>query len=606
MNEDEFQQKGRIDSLLQKKPYLALLAHSGLEDGNKEALFQLQPARNGVAIPAIRKADGSYRFLASPRDPMQEASRMLPADLDRWRGREIVLILGMGNPSILETILPHLAENQVTIAIDAFFELGQLLLVHPAVLRYLERPGSHLFCGEEMMIHLRTYLESIPSDRITGVRLIRHSPSLALATTYYEEVETLTKEIIQAKLSDMMTRFEFERQWLGSIMVNARFFPLRKTIDENRALPVDLTPHIGALQGVPGCIVSAGPSLVESLDLLRQLKSKAFLLCTDTALKLLLSRNIRPHGVITLDAQLHSLRHYQGEDLSDITLFADIVVHPDLLHRLNFRNVVFTTTEKSLIDSSGAVHRETTPGTSFIEKYYGPIAGVQSGGSVATTAFDLLRLLGVNSIFFIGQDLAYTGRKIHATGTHHIHGWLPTLHRLRTLENINERVIQKRKVSYQNGLSSQRVLTDYVLDLYNQWFRDAMGTVDFPVYNLSAKGAIIPGSKRPDNISSFIDSLPTNVSSGDFLLQHPPLQIHTREEDGKLLTSLKAAIQKSNSASLLEEYPELETTARRARIYVARNETRLTPERALQVEKDYILRDLKRILRFILRYRKKD
>ncbi len=80
---------------------------------------------------------------------------------------------------------------------------------------------------------------------------------------------------------------------------------------------------------------------------------------------------------------------------------------------------ILSTTSKYFTDRHGNTRRETTPVMDWIERYTEPIGDIQSGGSVATSAFDLLLNLGCDPVILVGQDLAYTGREIHSSGTYH-------------------------------------------------------------------------------------------------------------------------------------------------------------------------------------------
>ncbi len=282
----------------------------------------------------------------------------------------------------------------------------------------------------------------------------------------------------------------------------------------------------GRLRGMPGLLVSAGPSLRESLPVIREFRSRGVLLACDTALKVLLKAGIVPHAVLTLDAQRHTLFSLQGLSLpagcppeDAPVLFADLVANPGVLRAAiasGLRGPIFTTTAQISYAADGTLHREVTPGTEHAEAIHGEVGSVQSGGSVATSAFDLLRVLGCDPIALIGQDLAYTGRRIHSVGTHHQERWLPMLNRRRGLEHIVETIVRKRKTApvaaIARGADSpddeNTVLGDYVLNLYRLWFEQSIPGVDERVLNLSASGAQIEGAEHPADPMAFVRSLP--------------------------------------------------------------------------------------------------
>jgi hypothetical protein len=97
----------------------------------------------------------------------------------------------------------------------------------------------------------------------------------------------------------------------------------------------------------------------------------------------------------------------------------------------------------------------------------------------------------------VGQDLAYTGREIHASGTHHNDDWLPTIHRFKNLDTINQDIIRRRKTKYVPAYGGRgEVLSDFVFDLYRSWFEDSALKVRVPVINASMGGARIRNTEE--------------------------------------------------------------------------------------------------------------
>lgn len=201
-----------------------------------------------------------------------------------------------------------------------------------------------------------------------------------------------------------------------------------------------------------------------------------------------------------------------GEDLTTIPLFADLVSSPTLLREPMFQAVVHSVTAKYQVDAEGSLVREVTAGGELAEQVFREVGDIQSGGSVATTAFDMLRFMGFTSVYFLGQDLAYSGREIHSTGTHHNEKWLTLLNRKNSLERINEVIIRKRETRFvprANGDGS--VLTDYVLDLYRHWFEESATSVsEMQLFNVNEDGALIAGitSLDPEKAKKILDATP--------------------------------------------------------------------------------------------------
>jgi hypothetical protein len=426
--------------------------------------------------------------LGSSFSPQKQAERI-------WESagvgpRDLVVILGLGNPNLVTLANEALPENRILIAAD--HESGMVpLLWENYLMDFAKVPGRHIFCGWDFLNLLWNYLDALSVERLTGIRFLKNPSSLNLDREFYNLVEERIRSFFSTKMSDLLTKFEFETLWIGNILSNTARFPLLSNASKISELE-------NILNHIPTVLVSAGPSLREDSKILPSIRDKVFIMSCDTSLKVLLKQGIVPDAVYTLDAQLNSIFHFLGEDLGEIPVFADMVSSPYLIDNLNTSGIVFSMTAKFVNEANGELRREVTAGGEFADEILGNLGDIQSGGSVATTAFDALRFLGAKEIYFLGQDLAYTGREIHSTGTHHNEKWLTLVHRKTSLEKINEAVVRKRDTRMVDSIEEGKlVLTDYVLDLYRSWFEDSARSLeDFQLVNLGKRGAKIAGMKN--------------------------------------------------------------------------------------------------------------
>ncbi len=335
---------------------------------------------------------------------------------------------------------------------------------------------------------ITTFFEILDLKKFMGISHYKHRPSYSLYREYYDFMLLDIKHFIMSKISDLLTRFQFEENWVINIFKNIGHVSSSCRISD----------FFGKFRGYAGIIVSAGPSLRKNAGLLKGLREKALVISVDTAAKVLEKSGVDPHMIMTLDSQKHSIRHFLGLKSHKPLLVADIVSFPGIL-RSYAGSKAISTTSKYYFNSGGDSVRETTPAMDWIEKYMPPTGDIQSGGSVATSAFDLLLNLGCSPIVLVGQDLAYSGREIHSSGTHHNDDWVAVLNRFRNLDSINQGVIRKRKIKYVSAFGGRgTVLTDFVLDLYRGWFSDSAGKVTVPVINATGGGARIDNTEERD------------------------------------------------------------------------------------------------------------
>ena len=377
---------------------------------------------------------------------------------------------------------------------------------------------------------LSAVFEELDIAGFRGMARYEHRPSYLLYPEYYDSVMREMGQYASSKMSDLLTRFEFEERWVENILAN-----LPRLFTAGRVASL-----FGKFPGCPGVIVSAGPSLRKNVRVLDRMRDRALIVAVDTAAPVLARSGVAAHLIMTLDAQKHSIKHFLGLDGGGAALIADMVSYPPVVR--SYRGpAIMSSTTKYYNAADGTMKRETTPLMGWVEKYVEPIGDLQSGGSVATSAFDLLLNLGCSPIILVGQDLAYTGREIHCSGTHHYGEWLPRATRLGGLDSMNQSIIRRRKIKYVPAYGgSGKVISDFVFDLYRGWFEDSAGKVSVPVINATEGGARIRNTEEVD-LSALAERLPApDPSPADLLAR--AFADGTRERPDRLVAAMKAAI----------------------------------------------------------------
>lgn len=349
---------------------------------------------------------------------------------------------------------------------------------------------------------LASVFEEIDMSGFRGIAHYVHRPSYQLYRDFYDALFRDMNQYATSKISDLLTRFEFEERWVENILVNVKHLFLSHRVRD----------LFGSFGGFPGVIVSAGPSLRRNVRLLREMRDRALIVAVDTAAPVLQKEGIVPHLVMTLDAQKYSIKHFIGIRESGAALLADLVCYPPVIRSYDGPRIV-STTSKYYRSADGDLKREMTPIMDWVEEHAGPVGDIQSGGSVATSAFDLLLNLGCGPIILVGQDLAYTGREIHCSGTHHNDEWLPRYTRFYNLDTINQNVVRRRKIKYVPAYGGAgTVISDFVFDLYRGWFEDSARKVKVPVINASEGGARIANTEER-SLASLVERYPARTPS---------------------------------------------------------------------------------------------
>ena len=162
----------------------------------------------------------------------------------------------------------------------------------------------------------------------------------------------------------------------------------------------------GKFSGIPGVVVCPGPSLEKNIDLLREIKGRALIICVLHALTYLQEKNIIPDIVIQVDPK-DLKKDYVEKNGQPSNVWEEWIVKNDLSKIKYFITSAYAQPEIFEIPiqnifwmNAGLPIGKHIP--IDIKDY------TRVGGSVAHSAFDILVEFGCGPIALVGQDLAYS------------------------------------------------------------------------------------------------------------------------------------------------------------------------------------------------------
>lgn len=220
---------------------------------------------------------------------------------------------------------------------------------------------------------------------------------------------------------------------------------------------------------LPIIIVSAGPSLLDELEILKEIRNKAIIIAAGSAITTLKKYNIRPHLIISIDGGEANYKHFKKNiNYSDIPLVYSPMLHYKILNEYEGPKII--------------VQLGSAP---FFE-WYNELIGIKdtgfarSGPSVANTALDIARQLTTGPICFIGQDLGFTGGYSHAEGNRN----------RKTLDQF-----KGRKLELIEANDGKELYTDYSYLSMKKWFEEFINHLELDnIYNATRRGAKIKGT----------------------------------------------------------------------------------------------------------------
>jgi len=304
-----------------------------------------------------------------------------------------LVVLGFGVGTHVRELAERIQKKTLLLVIDPDIATFKALLKVIDLTPILKTSNVKLAIGEPPAYAVRYRIDDYYKvNTIPDITVAEHKPSVKKYPEYYKKIKELLEESTIIGRQNLATLVESASLWQNQILSNISIIiksPGLKTL-------------FGRFPNVPAIIVGAGPSLDKNVAYLKNAKDKALIICVDTALRTLVTYDIKPDLVVTIDATTKNYNYYLKDmDLSDMYLIAGPAVYPEVMS--SFAPKIF-------VSSFGH------PLLEWIETFIGVKGTIKLGGSVSTAAFDLARRCGSNPIVFVGQDLAFTNDKIYTSG----------------------------------------------------------------------------------------------------------------------------------------------------------------------------------------------
>lgn len=216
---------------------------------------------------------------------------------------------------------------------------------------------------------------------------------------YYQEYPAQVREFVEAIPSLL------QRVAISKATYNHRAKTWVQDIIANVELLTDAPPFLtleGRYEGVPAFIIGAGPSLDNNIALLGEAAQKGIVFATNSGALSLAKHGIEPQVVACIES---------------IDASSKLCKLPFLSRSI--RAFSLSAAPQTLRTGTGPLmpmHEAVPQYTGALEELTG-CGGLPMSGSVSTVAFGLARMLGCSPIVLVGQDLAYSGGRTHATGT---------------------------------------------------------------------------------------------------------------------------------------------------------------------------------------------
>lgn len=350
--------------------------------------YHIMKSATGDPVLVVQKQDGGWVNIDHPENPRAEATGCI----HEFEGdTHLFVVFGIGLGYLLqESLKKYPASRFIVLEHDPrIFKTAFTTFDFTGI---LENPNVEFIVGVkidflENYFHLcfsknknDEYLAALQA--ILNPRVVKHSKK------YYEAASGVLKRSVG----------NFFNMYVGNSvrdsMIGMRY-ALKNSACLNRMFLAESLS--GKFKGMPGIVVSSGPSLTDRLDGLRKIQDRAIIICADSALKKLIQNGIVPFGVSCIERDDENAEYFKGFDIPKKTiLFAPLLIKPD--------------TFRDYPGPVGLAYRNCFPHSWLPHIMEARFTGM----SCSHLSYQLLIDFGCDPIGLTGQDLAYDRESGHS------------------------------------------------------------------------------------------------------------------------------------------------------------------------------------------------
>ncbi len=268
-------------------------------------------------------------------------------------------------------------------------------------------------------------------------------------------------DLLKTRKNQLVTNISFQKRWTINAIKN--FPSMLKTPNILKDIDRSL------FEGIPAIIVAAGPSLNEEFENLRYIKKHrlAYIFAVGSANNSLVENGVFPDAICTYDPQAHNFKVIQkvkNKNIKTIPLIYGSTVGYETLYDYNGPLLHMITSQDTIAPTllNGQEIKDI----------------VHDAPSIALVTYQMLTILGVKTIYLVGQNLSFQNNFRYADG----------------IEYGDEQIKQDKLFSVKS-VNGDIVWTDEGYNRMRQQLESYInGTPNVEVYNTTNNGADIQGA----------------------------------------------------------------------------------------------------------------
>jgi len=396
-------------------------------------IYNVLNSKSGMTALKVHFDDCDF-FISSKYNPINEAEKFAK---DKYTENENIFLYGLGMGYHILFLVDMLKENQKLFVLECNLSIAKIAFENTDIRGYIERSNKIVVNITDSIENAIFFIKNVLSKG--DINFIIYEQCLRAMPNNMKEI----KEIMVTYNIKIKSHKKFD-----SLITENQKYNASKNYKNGGKIFKD------KFKGLACIIVSAGPSLELNIEQLKEAAERAIVIAVGRTAKFLYENNFLPDYFIQTDSQINVFKHLDIDGLK-VPLF------------------MLSTANKELENYKGEKY--------ILYEYYGASEenkpfSVSCGGSVATTAISLAKLMGFSTIIMVGQDLCYWSEKRHS--------------------GEEKEALHKSKTGrYVLGIEGQQYYTSANLYEYLKWIEKFIyNNRNIKFINSTAKGAKINGA----------------------------------------------------------------------------------------------------------------
>lgn len=425
--------------------------------------IHLEESYSGERISRVENEQGSY-YLAGKYHPQGMAERVAKKIKDADFGT-VVFVIGISDGRVLRELVRNVSKDAMIFLYEPSMDIFlHTLKEYPLEDIFKEHTIGFVIDGinGEELENVMNLVINV--ENMSKVKPVIQGNYEMLFPKQVKKAVNLLKKRVEALRFHWNTCVEFTNETIINCIKNVKYVYEHYSMN---ALYGTLSENI------PVIVVAAGPSLDKNIELLAEAKGKACIIACDTALKPLLRRGIVPDFFVVVDPR-KPLELFEHPEIANIPMISGLNIPYQIMEQHKGKKVLYFDSWiiSELLEKVIPAEKRNLKNAMY---------GVATGGSVATSAFSVGKLMGAKIIILIGQDLALSGEKEHAEGT---------------FQKDRKFDLKNQALPRVEGIDGEMLPTLHNLKLYLEWFEKQIEKDDsVKVVDATEGGALIHGSE---------------------------------------------------------------------------------------------------------------